>query len=360
MTAHRRTTLALVATAALIIPAAPAGAATVSDPLVDGLGLPLGIAVGSNGTLYVAHADFATETSTLSAVPRKGPVRTVRSGADVGGFIAGVDAKGRGTLTYTVSAEEAGQVRRIRPSGRDSNLGDVGAFEFTANPDQVNTYGFAGLDPTCEIPAELLDALMMPAPEYPGVVDSNPYAVAILPDGSRVMADAGGNSLVRVQDSAVTLLAVLPPVPMAITEEMAGAFGLPDCTIGTDFQLDPVPTDVEVGPDGMLYVSSLPGGPEDGSISGLGGVFRVDPWTGGVQRIASGFTGATDLAVMPDGTIYVTEFYIGAVSKVVGGSRQEVVSISGGQLAAPPVSIEQAKGLLYVGLADGSVVTIRP
>ena len=236
----------------------------------------------------------------------------------------------------------------------------MGAFEFNANPDQVNTYGFAGLDPECEIPVEFLEALMMPAPEYPGVVDSNPYAVAILPDGSRVVADAGGNSLVRARGGHVKTLAVLPPVPMPISEDMADAFGLPDCVIGTEFQLDPVPTDVEVGPDGMLYVSSLPGGPEDGSVTGLGGVVRVNPSTGDVRRIASGFTGATDLAVMPDGTIYVTEFYLGAVSKVVGGSRQEVVSMDGGQLPAPPVSVEQAKGLLYVGLADGSVVTIRP
>ena len=61
MAMHKRTTFALLAAAALIIPAAPAGAATVSDPLVEGLGLPLGIAVGSDGTLYVAHADFAAE-----------------------------------------------------------------------------------------------------------------------------------------------------------------------------------------------------------------------------------------------------------------------------------------------------------
>jgi hypothetical protein len=170
-----------------------------------------------------------------------------------------------------------------------------------------------------------------------------------------VVADAGGNSLVRVEDGQVSTLAVLPPVPMEISAGLAGAFGLPDCVIGTDFQLDPVPTDVEVGPDGMLYVSSLPGGPEDGSIMGLGGVFRVDPWTGSVQRVASGFTGATDLAVTKDGTIYVTEFFVGSVSKVVAGAREEVVSFP-----APPLSIEQHKGMLYVGLANGSVVTITP
>ena len=45
MAMHKRTTFALLASAALIIPAAPAGAATVSDPIVEELIAPLGLAV---------------------------------------------------------------------------------------------------------------------------------------------------------------------------------------------------------------------------------------------------------------------------------------------------------------------------
>ena len=50
----------------------------------------------------------------------------------------------------------------------------------------------------------------------------------------------------------------------------------------------------EIGPDGNYYVSSLPGFPES---PGAGSVFRIDRSSGSVTQIATGFTGATDLAV---------------------------------------------------------------
>jgi hypothetical protein len=46
--------------------------------------------------------------------------------------------------------------------------------------------------------------------------------------------------------------------------------GLPACVVGKTFNFEPVPTDVELGRDGLLSVSSLPGGPEDESLGGPG------------------------------------------------------------------------------------------
>jgi hypothetical protein len=69
--------------------------------------------------------------------------------------------------------------------------------------------------------------------------------------------------------------------------------------VGATFTGEPVPTDVERGPDGSLYVSSLPGFPE---APGTGAVFRVDPRTGDVEKLYDGFSGAVDLAVDADGT----------------------------------------------------------
>ena len=114
--------------------------------------------------------------------------------------ITGVDARGRGTLTYLESGGGMGTtdgfVYRLLPNGRTNLLADLGTYEDDHNPDQVNTYGLSGLSAECaaSVPEDLQ--------EYPGQLDSNVYAVAILDDGSRVVADAGGNDLVRVRRTA--------------------------------------------------------------------------------------------------------------------------------------------------------------
>ena len=49
-----------------------------------------------------------------------------------------------------------------------------------------------------------------------------------------------------------------------------------------------MPTDIEVGPDGQLYVTSLPGGPEDGSLGLNGRVLKINPATGKVSTLVEG------------------------------------------------------------------------
>ena len=63
--------------------------------------------------------------------------------------------------------------------------------------------------------------------------------------------------------------------------------GLPACVTGLNYKFEPVPTDVEMGPDGWLYVSSLPGGPEDGSLGAQGRVYKVNPANGKVVEVAA-------------------------------------------------------------------------
>jgi hypothetical protein len=343
---HLRTAaVSAAACTALVLPAAPASAeATVSDPLLDGLVSPLGLAVGDDGTIYVAQS-FAGLITTLD---KHGDVSTV----EPGGFPTGVAAEGRGTFSFTLTGDPPQGAYRMLPNGRTKFLGDTSSIELDENPDGEVMYGFAEGGP---------EGCPLPPPE-PGDVNPNAYALAILPDGSRVVADAGGNDLLRVAANGhVSVLAVLPPVPVTVSDVAAAAFELPDCAVGATYLLHPVPTDVEVGPDGMLYVSSLPGGPEDpegaAALGSPGGVFRVDPATGDVSRVASGFLGAVDLAVAPDGTIYVAELYANRISKVVGDGAEPVVDLP------MPGALEWADGMLYAtaGIFDsGSVVTITP
>ena len=124
---------------------------------------------------------------------------------------------------------------------------------------------------------------------------------------------------------------------------------------GSTFIAEPVPTDVEIGPGGNLYVSTLPGGPEDPSLGARGSVYKVSPWGGKVKQIATGFLGATNLAVSPWGQIYVSELFGDRVSQVVNGGPAPVASVPS------PSGLEWSNGKLYVGsdtFGSGKIQTI--
>jgi hypothetical protein len=353
------------------VAAVPATGDAHYDTIVSGLAGPSGLSVGSDGSIYVAQmfGGALSEVSSGEIVDLAHPEIIDPAHPENGRFITGVDARGRGTLTYLESGggmgTTEGYVYRLLPNGRTTLLADLGAYEDDHNPDQVNTYGLTGLAAGCEVP-EFLDGILG---EYTGALDSNVYSVAILDDGSRVVADAGGNDLLRVRPNGrVETLAVLPPIELELTAEHVEAIEALvlaftgqvvdlDCAAGATWNLEPVPTDVEVGPDGMLYVTSLPGGPESEALGANGSVLRVDPATGDVEVVATGFVGATDLAVAPDGTVYVTELFADRISMADGDTPVEVLAVGS------PSAVEYDDGVLYAAVGffgQGSVITFVP
>lgn len=337
----------------------------ISDPIAEGLAGPLGLGVDRNGNMIVAQS-FA---GTLSRVSRGGSVRDIAFSSDPNASFSGVHVDRRGKVMVTLAGFDSdendyvGLVQKVGHGGATKTIGDPATHEETTNPDQGNSYGFTTLTPECaaEVPEEI------GGDPYPGMIDSNAYAVTRLRNGSIVVADAGGNDLVMIdQRGNASTLAVFPPQPVVVPDEAtADAFGLPHCVVGHAFGFEPVPTDVELGRDGMLYVSLLPGGPEDDSAGARGKVVRVDPHDGSITEVASGFLGAVDLAVTPNGTIYVAELFGGRISKVVGSSGETVVELD------QPGAIEWARGQLYVtvnvlsfdeetGAPLGAIVKVRP
>lgn len=294
---------ALGATAAGAPAAAPAGGGqVVASKLVS----PLSLAVKSNGTAYVAQ-NFA---GVLTKV-RKGEKPVVVAKARKGREIGAVDVT-RGVVTYAVSwgENEGGIVRQVR-NGRARTIGNIAAAERATNPDGGTTYGFTDLPEGCEVPPFLQ--------AYDGIVETHPYATAV--DGGTVyVADAGANAVFRIAGGRVTPVAALPPVEVTVPAEAAAALELPDCVVGETVALEGVPTDVEVGPDGDLYVTSLPGGPEDGSLGANGSVLRIDPATGEVTTVATGFLSTTGVAVAGNGDVYVGELFTGRISRVPAGT----------------------------------------
>jgi hypothetical protein len=130
-------------------------------------------------------------------------------------------------------------------------------------------------------------------------------------------------------------------VAIEITTELAEQFALPECAVGEDYFFEPVPTDVEVGPHGRLYVSSLPGGPEDGSVPG--GVFTVNPDNGRVRRIATGLVSATGLDVTANGTVFVSELFAGKITRIPAGGGAPRTFVE----APLPAAVELHGGKVY-------------
>lgn len=285
------------------IPDTPAGArpaevsasATVTV-LMSGLDAPRGLAWGPEGGLYVAEAGTSQINGPCAAVARgancysgtggvsrwwKGTQERVASGLPSSYTAAFQDIIGPQDISFQgrrafVSvgwggdpaarsqlgdlAAGLGWVIQLTPSGQWHEVADIGGFESAHNPDD-------------------------------GADDTNPFGLLV--EGSqRFVADAGGNSLLQFQpNGGVSLVATFPETPAP------APFG----------QADPVPTEVQRGPDGALYVSTLSGVP---FLPGAAKIYRVG--SGGTPAVyADGFKTITDFTFAPDGGLYVLEYASG-------------------------------------------------
>jgi hypothetical protein len=295
-------------------------------------------------------ADTFTSTLNLIGVPK--PLATgpdPSTGGDIAGV--GVDAK-RHALAYTSSnGDHSKTTLTILRQGAKPVVADLSRFEKNHNPDRGVTYGItqrlSASVKSCVV-ASLKQAGAPGAEQgktsYRGQVDSHPYAVTSLGEGSWAVADAGGNDIVRVDIwGHVSLIAVLPAQPLKLTRAVLAANGLPSCALGLTYRSEAVPTDVEVGPHGALYVTTLPGG-----VTGTpGSVYKLAHGCR-PEKVATGFKEATNLAIDPWGGIYVAELGAGQISKVVHGKPVPVFSMPG------LVADEWANGHLYASTAPAA------
>ena len=309
-------------------------------------------------TAYYGPLQFAVDgkkifvadefTSTLNQVGVATPLASnPGNGHDLPGV--GVDAK-TGAIAYTTSTavgEEgvhtASALTILRP-GHKAQVVNLFAFEKSHNPDRIRHYGVVGHVSSCVRKAVTASGGLV---KYSGEVDTHPYAVASLGGGSWAVADAGGNDILRVEPNGnVFTLAVLPDQPFKITADFAKQNGLPACTIGVTYRDEAVPTDVEVGPKGELYVSTLPGG-----IGALGSVYKLSAARYNTAHlVATGIPSATNLAVDKAGNIYVASLFAGEIFEVRAGMMPMPV------LGLPAVAaIEFANGHLYASTAPAAL-----
>jgi hypothetical protein len=351
---------AFVASLVFLVPGAATakgdsgGGPVLSEPIATGLVGPLQLAVDGDD-VYVAQA-FAGLVTKLAGDGS-------RTDFPVPG-LSGLEVDGRRVLYSTRDGEPGAEPAsavfgKLNSDGSTTVIADILAYERAANPDQGNVYGVESISDDC---AALWPVATVGPPQYPGQIDSNPYGIAA-GDGGTYIADAGGNAILEVsRRGKVRTVAVLPPQPAVITAEAAAANGLPGCAVGLTYNFEPVPTDVEVGRGGVLYVTLLPGGPEDPSLGARGSVVRINPRSGSVKPIASGLLGAANLAIGKGGTIYVAELFGGRIMRIGSGGNETVAELP------LPAGLEYADGKLYVSYdalpgdgapPDGKVATIE-
>jgi DNA-binding beta-propeller fold protein YncE len=312
--------VAWLAAAAIVVPAGPAVAGSTaehSEPrtLAEGLTAPLSLTVTYDESVLVTQ-NFA---GLLSRVNDDGSTTTLYQGAE-GWSVGGVETR-HGTRYFVENAGAGegdpaalkGYLKSIDPEGDVHTLADLAGHEREKNPDGGQHYGFGPDVPE----ACLAEWPAFPPARYQGGVDSNPYAVAKR-DGKAYIADAGANAILEVdiETGDVDTLAVLPPRPVVIPAgtripvDMEGTtVEVPACVVGHEYAFEPVPTDLEFGPDGRLYVTSLPGGPEDPSLGARGAIFRVNPSTGSTHVWAEDILSPTGLAIADDGDVYVASLF---------------------------------------------------
>jgi hypothetical protein len=359
--------------ASILVLAAPASAAQVQR-IAGGLANPRHLAFGANNNLYVAESGsggtgpcFAGAEGSPMCVGATGAVTVIRPNRQKRRLVQGlaslgdqgtganaigphgifVDSRNRVLVTnggpteanrdqlaaQNPVAAQFGRVLRVGGNGRVQRLLDIWGFERDNNPD-----------------AQVANPM----------VDSN--AVDVLTEHGRlVVADAGGNSLLRTtRNGSLRVLSLFPnrpvPNPMAPPPEIP---------------MQAVPTGVVTGPRGDYFMTQLTGFPFP---VGAANIYRVNRRTGRAAVFARGFTNLMDLAFDRRGTLWALEIdhdslfppagpsTDGAIFSVNSRGQKRQLNLPPGTLTSPGGITVGNDGALYVtnkSTAAGSGEVLR-
>jgi hypothetical protein len=281
-------TLALLGSA----PIARAGNQGRAEVLLEGLSSPKGLSLNAQRELIVAQGAFGPPGPVLAYATR---------GRDRGTALPVTDPF---ALIDVAISPLDGSGWALAASGPN---GEVHVFQSVegviVDVADITTYQASDPDP--------VDRDVPPNP-----IESNPYGLAVLPDGDALVADAAGNDILRVSpDGSVTTVARLDVEEVATDLVPPGTFPFPLPPI---MESEAVPTSVTIGRDGAIYVGELKGVP---FRPGSSNIWRIEPdaenaWcstdepdpTGSCTLYAAGFTAIQDIAFdRNSGRLYVLE-----------------------------------------------------
>jgi hypothetical protein len=244
------------------------------------------------------------------------------------------------TPTGVLSDTSLAWITKENVPGTLDNLVDIGAFELAENPDG-------------------------------GELDTNPFAfVRDDSDGTIYVADAGGNSVLSVASGTLNITTTA-----VFSDRLVSFFAdFPTNTIPISIPMQAVPTSIDIGSGGDLFVGQLTGFPFP---VGGANVYKIPAGGGDPEVYKSGFTAIVDIEFDSSGNLYVLEMakngllagfglgdWTGAVKRIdpMGG----VTTVAGSEeLEAPTGLTIGPDGALYIsnkGIfpGEGEVVRIEP
>jgi hypothetical protein len=343
-------------------PVPASGAGTV---IAKGLNNPRGLAIGPDGSIYVAEAGSGG----------KGPCVKGESGPACFGLTGAIARIQQGKLSRIVTGlpSVAGSDGSESSGPLDVTVAADGSMNLTIQGVDMATprsFGKAGAllqhlvhvnaDGTVHAGANLYSYEKANNPDR-GEINSDPCAL-VTQGTQQIVADAAANDLLAVNATGnISTLAVLP-------SRMAKGPG------GKQIPMETVPDSLAVGPDGAYYVGELTGFPFP-----VGGarIYRVQP--GHKPTVyATGFTNIISLAFGPDRSLYVLEIFkgglgsvdpkkpastLGAVIRLAPDGTRTTIASDG--LVAPAGLAVSSSGEIYVsnfGIFSGAgqVVRITP
>jgi sugar lactone lactonase YvrE len=310
------------------------GARTV---VIGGLDAPRGLTFGPDGKLYVAEAGSGGDEQSAWVPPfqtaKFGPTGRILKidGGQSSVAASGIQSVALGPASEVTGVNDlafvgqtlyaiVGQANplptgnqsvkstlvKVTADGKTETVADLGKYESDNNPDGT-------------------------------VPDSNPFGLAVGPDGNLYVADAGGNDLLKVTPSGQITTAMAwkdNPVPTTVAFDrngrtlvsflshapfLVGSSRLERLTSGGSSEvIVPALTmvvDLKIGPDGMPYLLQhssefVLNPPPPKQTPNSGRVLRVGP--NGLEEMAGGLNFPTKMTFGPDGALYVSNNAVGA------------------------------------------------
>jgi hypothetical protein len=277
-----------------------------AEVVATGLANPRGMAFGADGALYIAEAGIGGEGPCAM-----GPEGNEECFGESGGVTRILDGAQERVLDGLASRAAAGGMNATGPN--DVSLvgeafyvlmglgGDPATrVEVDAGAEQFGYLLMAEGDGV----AQVVDVAGFETDNNPDemAIDANPYALEMGEDGSALVVDAGMNALLQVDpEGEIATLAVFPNL-------MAAPPGSDE-----EIPVNAVPTGVVTAEDGTHFVGELTGFPFP---PGEANVYSV-PAGGGDPAVAhEDFTNIIDVAIGPDGSLYVLEFNKGGMLSI--------------------------------------------
>lgn len=218
----------------------------------------------------------------------------------------GIAPLGAGNAFVTTGGSDRaqdGELYRVA-KGNARMVADLADFEYHNDPDALE--GNMWKNQLCEA----IDG-------FTAGPQNNPFKVIAVNGGKALVADAAGNTILSATTGGkIDWMAIITP-PVDENGDYLVRWTADDNGTPIPCYVQPVPTSIVEGPDGYVYVGELTGALADGLPLNLSRVWKIpadannvvcEVDSGPCEVIIDGLTSVIDMAIGPDGLLYVVEF----------------------------------------------------